>query len=500
MINNYNTFILESKVYDLILESKISFGEDFIKILKRIIRRTDNPIAKELLDMNTKDVDLDQNFIHLSKENDMITFLSDKKVLSSPPKYKIISNNIISYDIHKETLLQHFKIDRYDPRDSAFSIGTIGTIIDKFEHNSNNTVCHFRTDDGHECAMVMSSLEKINDIKPSEMKIGRYVRKSLDAIKKKFSDKDIEVFVNEFKSEINISNDVYSNFIIVNGDDIKKYYDHNSYALGSGTLSNSCMRYDCCQDFFGIYTENPDKVSLVIYLDENDKLIGRALLWNLDIPNVKFMDRVYTSRDSDVNLFISYAKKNNWCYKKNQNSYSVFDMVCGESTEKYNNDNPIKVQLTNYKFTYYPYMDTLLFMTNDGLLHNSNKIESQYMFKSTSGDGYYCPDCEGNHIQCCNECDGNGHKTCDECSGDGNVSCDNCDGSGNLECYGCDGYGGKDGVTCVECDGSGEITCGECGGEGREICSRCDANGNTHCLTCGGSGEVSCEVCKNIQR
>ena len=49
---------------------------------------------------------------------------------------------------------------------------------------------------------------------------------------------------------------------ILTGKDILKGYTKANYASGWGTLHNSCMADK--HDFLGIYTENPDKISLLI--------------------------------------------------------------------------------------------------------------------------------------------------------------------------------------------------------------------------------------------
>ena len=69
-----------------------------------------------------------------------------------------------------------------------------------------------------------------------------------------------------------------------------------------------------------LYTKNKDVVSLLVYVDEDDKVLGRALVWKLDKSTCEaqyFMDRVYTNNDSDVNRFLNYARENGWMYRQN---------------------------------------------------------------------------------------------------------------------------------------------------------------------------------------
>lgn len=265
-----------------------------------------------------------------------------------------------------------------------------------------------------------SRMDRGLESKPSEIKIGRLVNRILDATKNNRPAKDIEEFVNLYKSEIDSLGDALQNFKLVKGDDILKYYNINNYVRGDGSLQNSCMSYEFCKHFFGIYTENPDKVGMLVYLDILGKVKGRALIWRLDSPNITFMDRIYTTNDYDVNLFIEYANKNDWYYKSSQNySYKSFDIKGSKSFPS----NKLSIKLNNFKFKYYPYLDTLAFLTENGILHNDNTIPSIGLLRDTDGADYYCSDCSGN-----------GWIICDFCFGDG---CTHCGDSGDFICKSC---------------------------------------------------------------
>ncbi|MFM7986456.1 MAG: hypothetical protein ACKPKO_44805, partial [Candidatus Fonsibacter sp.] len=91
------------------------------------------------------------------------------------------------------------------------------------------------------------------------------------------TDSDREAFVNAWKASTEVST---IQFKLVSGEDIAKYYDENKYYNRKGTLGSSCMR-DESKRTFKIYTENPDKVKLLIYVDSDDKIHGRALVWKV---------------------------------------------------------------------------------------------------------------------------------------------------------------------------------------------------------------------------
>lgn len=148
------------------------------------------------------------------------------------------------------------------------------------------------------------------------------------------------------------------------------------------------MRHDKCQDYFQFYNINPDKVSLVVlYSDEKRKhILGRGLLWNVDNPDIKLLDRVYTTKDSDQNLFIKLAKKNGWYYKKSQRFDENGIMNSAGKEIKFKG----KVFLKDEKHRYFPYLDTFYFydkvncyITNDFEEYKNNK--NVIKLRSTDG-------------------------------------------------------------------------------------------------------------------
>jgi len=172
-----------------------------------------------------------------------------------------------------------------------------------------------------------------------EMKIGRMINKLFTG---RFEGEILEKFVNQYKSVIR-ENKTF--FKIYKGDSIKQWYnEENTQSIG--TLGNSCMRYDRCEQYLELYAENPEKIQLLVLFDKDSSLeIGRTLLWYLDSHQHIMMDRIYTSKDSDINLFKRYAIDNGI-------SLSVFD-------DNFNGLKGIYTKLKPQKYDFYPYLDTL---------------------------------------------------------------------------------------------------------------------------------------------
>lgn len=174
---------------------------------------------------------------------------------------------------------------------------------------------------------------------------------------------EIEKFSNLFRAE---SNKPQFKIEVVSGDDIKKYYRYDSYAEdGRGSLGISCMKHDSCQKLLDIYTRNTDVVSMVIMLNEEGYLLGRAILWNFD--GNKIMDRIYTHDDEKLqHYFKKWATKNGYLYKSEQNWFNTLNF------EKMGSDKvELKLEVkVNTNLDYLPYMDTFKFVGDNGHLYN----------------------------------------------------------------------------------------------------------------------------------
>ncbi len=134
-------------------------------------------------------------------------------------------------------------------------------------------------------------------------------------------------------------------------------------------------------EWLEIYSKNPE-VSLVILYDDNGtledgkyvstKIKGRAVLWDCKVNgnDSQFLDRIYTSQDSDVVLFKQFAEKNGWWYKKEQ-SMSPDEKLTDGSQDLRDATLTCKVTSANPS-GYYPYMDTMCFINiNDNIVGNS---------------------------------------------------------------------------------------------------------------------------------
>ena len=201
---------------------------------------------------------------------------------------------------------------------------------------------------------------------------------------------DIQSFVDKFKSARDTKD-----LELVTGKDIVKYYDQKRYIDKDdteGSLGQSCMQYDYCAGYIQFYTDNDHAVSLLILRDEEKpkRIRGRALVWELAFPSGRtFMDRIYTVDSYDEELFKSYAKKNGWLYKYNQNHSDMGDIVDTIDDSR----KVIRMVVKNIiesSTDKYPYMDTLKYFFVDSEILSNNeehKSERYWTLEDTNG-GY----------------------------------------------------------------------------------------------------------------
>lgn len=182
-----------------------------------------------------------------------------------------------------------------------------------------------------------------------------------------FNNREIEIFSNILKSSFNqIFKDEF-NFSVVDGTQITNYYHQGNYASAKddcNSLYNSCMKYDKCQEYFGLYTKNPENISMLVLLNQNSKLVGRALLWNFE--NYKIMDRIYTIQEEFEFTFKKWANDNGYYHKKIQNFKNTSQFVLNGVDV----DLELSLKLKHFEYKRYPYLDSFKWLSDDGTIYN----------------------------------------------------------------------------------------------------------------------------------
>lgn len=403
-INKYENFILESIFNELLLEANIVYKKEFTDVLFDMKTGFSNPVDKIcdfLLDISGKDLDITQNYIGLSDEVDKISFIPEDKIEKA--EIKLLPGTVVSasdnqlHEIQKDAKLPIEGMLWIQPEnflsnniinswklvktinmalipDTQFNQHTL-YYLQNIDDPTKFTTTYKYSDNAIPFEYILSNNNKL--------KIGRYVNKLLDLYlgpdpieRRRYTASDVEKFSNKFVSLMEYEQNALDHFKIVTGDkEIKHWYLENNYAGQTGQLGQSCMKYSRCSDYFSIYIENPDVCQLLIFTDPNDKLLGRALLWKL-IDGSNYMDRIYTTKDSYIELFNKWGQENGYTkyYEKNSS-------------------NKLSVEVKPKDYGLYPYMDTFKYFKvytglqgtmaeppKHGLLTNNvNSIKKPYL-------------------------------------------------------------------------------------------------------------------------
>jgi len=216
-----------------------------------------------------------------------------------------------------------------------------------------------------------------------QIKYGKGLRKILAPIAHLFSDQMFENFHNYLHKKYHFSD----RFEVVSGSKILEYYHHESYASNSGTLNNSCMKYDECQEYLQLYAFNPDVCKMVVSLNDDNMVTGRALLWTTTNNHI-LMDRIY-GNDVTTGAFLEYAQQNGYGYKQKQTYQNATFILPNGSTS-----NDVTVQLSELPEDFeFPYMDTFKYLKDWDKTLSSQNHGANMCLESTSG-GYT----EYNHV------------------------------------------------------------------------------------------------------
>ena len=204
----------------------------------------------------------------------------------------------------------------------------------------------------------------------------------ISKIFKNVSQKEVELFSNLYRAET--SRPEFS-WKIVKGEDIRTFYHYSNHVNDYGSLGVSCMRYDSCQATLDLYVKNPDQLSLLLMLNREGRVLGRALLW--EFQKHKIMDRIYSANDEQLQYYFkNWAMENKFWSKSQQNWYNSlqFDTPTGKKLLKLD----IKVNTADHQL--YPYLDTFKFFDpqRGTFSHYRPSGDKHFTLCSTDGSKY----------------------------------------------------------------------------------------------------------------
>jgi hypothetical protein len=314
MLYSYNDFLLEEY---LKLDVPLYYTKELKSTLSAIASKGD-PVASFLYYGESTDaVKSDITLVGLGQGNDKVSFIQVNRLLRMIDK------------------------DLGDPESK-----NQGTLKGQLEEDYINKIFRIKNNFDHPAWKEQRT----------ELGIGRFATKISQKAGKNFTPVQINTFVDKFKAYMDFQTTKKDKFEIVQGEDIRKWYDEDTYEDPEYHLNNSCMRYSRCQRYLSIYVENPNQVTMVIMKGTDpNKIIGRALIWKLK-DGTYYLDRPYTNNDEDLNLFKEWGRSK---------GYSVYGA-------DYKNK---EVVLDKADFQYYPYMDTFRWLNRGQNLFSTDSSE-----------------------------------------------------------------------------------------------------------------------------
>ena len=406
----------------------LKLSKKFITVLERI---SYNKVANELLSLpfiSSKDSHLfkfDYNYISIGESNNLVTFTpSDKveKIMSELPKvYSVSEIRNLTHSSSNDKIFKSLGYDKMlnpywyprpdcgcdDNGDCGCDRVSKGIVLgETTSDSSGKTYVLFKCIDTGRLSVVNKvvlvqddNTDIIYTTNRNSIKVGRLVTHLLSELSFKFVAKDVEDFVNLYKASYDFTSNKDIQFEVVKGDMIAHWYKKSNYVSGGGQLSNSCM----CEkgsDYFEVYSKNSRCSMVILYADNgklksdgtyhSDLIKGRAILWDVvhNGENIKFMDRVYTQSDSDIELFKSYAESKGWWFKTEQSMYPKTPVTNGNLII----DDRFQVELDVVNMKYFPYMDTMChWVVTDGkviLTNDHTRGHSRFM-RCTNGTFVY---------------------------------------------------------------------------------------------------------------
>ena len=416
-ILKYNDYLTEKQIINLINESVLVYSTKLVNLLKRMPR---NRIAVELLRLNKSDVEgITQNYIDVT-DRESFSFTPDRRVQQMigdrPVVFKAMNARNLTSSDKNNGIFERLGFDRATQEKWSAQNGSVLRILSETVTKTSGktyVMAEERNADGSEkegariavlnkegLEVFAPELESVWTTARNPLRLGRMARAILTAGSITFTDHELSQFVEQFTATFDFAANALRQFDIVSGDDIHKWYEGVRYTRGGGSLNNSCMT-SASRNKLAIYCNNANVSLVILYDDEGEiidgiyqsnKIKGRAILWkdcNINGEIATFMDRIYTSYESDTELFKQFAEKEGFFFKTNQ-GYGGQSISNGTRTI----DRPaIVCSLNESDLSSYPYMDTMCYVDidNDKCSNDSDNLEGRHRYCQDTGGGWEGP-------------------------------------------------------------------------------------------------------------
>jgi len=427
--------------------------------LKERLAKIDSPIIRYILDIEEVDINNGDyiNYLDVSRDNpEFISYMNknkldkfeDKEVVEQipDPEFPGMLEIKLKRNILLSTLLNVQYLRLTNKRDfRIFISGVSGGIFLKGIEEENvdyNYSIYWRRNENSEWwsnnyrlnkeiysrfkSISIPTITKItNPVWEPANRLHGKVSKTLRKLvpENMFSDKEWEMLSTGYKIESFKFTGFEDKYVYseVKGESIQRMYHGSNYSNSNHDLGNSCMRYDSCEDYFNIYTKNPDNVSLAVITEGEDmQVAGRALLWKR--LEGKAVDKVYFDR--------IYANSNSLYLgmKSHLLSLGYTDLweIAGAHlrNDDYAKVADLSLKIEHADFEYYPYTDSFRFLTLNPSGGGVLSTKSGDMTLNSTEGGW--EEKEGGSCDCCGTSNSDLHyiergshrreNLCDDCS------------------------------------------------------------------------------------
>ena len=390
----------------------------------------------------------------------------------------------------------------------------IKEFIDFIHKDENNHFISFSFDDISKISFASKPQHKFDTDKRNKTTIRKYFRRNFCSDLSRLHDDALDDFGKNILVELSkLNKDLIEKRIkILESTAIEDFYEETT--CGS-CMTGSDMRAD---NFLLLYSNNPDKVKLVV-LDD----YVRALLWTCD-DGTQVLDRVYPYNCDGVNLIREWAKSKGYILRNNPDR-----LVKANISTQLDNCSSKQITMKIIPDMNYPYLDTFKFgkFVDDMLILSNNIDFGNVVFINTDGgylnkgeicyicgglsnedydhDGnHYCEECFYEEFFICSEC-GDAHPIEESRSYDGNAYCLGCINQFAFRCCHCNEYTDNDELITTA---NGDEYCQYCADNCLLRCEDCEeyfpndkiveVDNKWVCENCLKDNYIVCEKCEEI--
>lgn len=319
-----------------------------------------------------------------------------------------LSSNGAQCLIKQPTNFNYLGVSIDDPtKISYLTYDRVDTAREKFEHNRiwEDKNYRYHSSAGKVIRKLLQTIQVFEGIHGNDRDVNRSIQEvcsryaltlptGMFNLSQMFTEAQFDQFNNYFRTEGFRQGDV-GEVVFVKGHWIAELYLEKNYASVSGTLGNSCMRYERTNNFLDIYVKNPSVCQLAVLFNQEGKVQGRSIIWTVD--GQQYYDRIYYTSDLiHDRMKAFFLVKNIPTCCPMYSSYSK--ITIHEDTTNADFDKRVLLQ-----HRYYPYMDSMKYLDEERsfLTNDECKVDYDYLILNDTAGSYEQSNRSMTTCECC---------------------------------------------------------------------------------------------------